>query len=114
MEVNKNCTIVKHLRGKWISRYSLLLNSDFPITYSYRYWVTKKEDLDEMLKDFLNELGDPFFILLEDPDGKKAINFGVYGIPETILISKELIILKKYIGPLDSIDVSEISELVKW
>ena len=71
------------------------------------------KDKKNQAKDFLNELGDPFFILLEDPDGKKAINFGVYGIPETILISKELIILKKYIGPLDSIDVSEISELVK-
>ena len=71
------------------------------------------KDKKNQAKDFLNELGDPFCILLEDPDGKKAINFGVYGIPETILISKELIILKKYIGPLDSIDVSEISELVK-
>ena len=44
---------------------------------------------------------------------KNSVNFGVYGIPETILIDSELKILKKYIGPLNIKDVNEIRKLVK-
>ena len=64
-------------------------------------------------KKFLEEMGDPFFILTMDPQGKKSVNFGVYGIPETILVNQDLEILKKYIGPLDFNDVNEIEKIVK-
>ena len=64
-------------------------------------------------KKFLEEMGDPFFILAMDPQGKKSVNFGVYGIPETILVNQDLEILKKYIGPLDLNDVNEIEKIVK-
>ena len=64
-------------------------------------------------KQFLQEMGNPFYILTKDSKGKKSVNFGVYGIPETILINSELIILKKYIGPLSSKDVNEIGKLIK-
>ena len=37
-------------------------------------------------KKFLEEMGDPFFILAMDPQGKKSVNFGVYGI---YLLEKE-------------------------
>tara|TARA_B100000287_G_scaffold1829_1_gene1807 strand:- start:1118 stop:1636 length:519 start_codon:yes stop_codon:yes gene_type:complete len=64
-------------------------------------------------KQFLQEMGNPFYILTKDSKGKKSVNFGVYGIPETILINSELVILKKYIGPLSSKDVNEIGKLIK-
>ena len=38
--------------------------------------------------------------------------FGVYGIPETILIDKDLKIIKKYIGPIDNNDVKKILKIV--
>ena len=63
-------------------------------------------------KEFLEEMGNPFSILTKDPDGKKSIDFGVYGIPETIIVNKDLIILKKYIGPLDQKDVKEIKKII--
>ena len=63
-------------------------------------------------KEFLEEMGNPFFILTKDPEGKKSIDFGVYGIPETILVNQDLIILKKYIGPLDLKDVNEIKKII--
>ena len=44
---------------------------------------------------FLNELGNPYNFVAEDKDGKASILFGIYGIPESILINKELIIVKK-------------------
>ncbi len=64
-------------------------------------------------KKFLEKMGNPFFILTKDPEGKKSVNFGVYGIPETILVNQDLEILKKYIGPLDSKDVNEIKNIIK-
>ena len=63
-------------------------------------------------KEFLKEMGNPFFILTKDPKGKKSVDFGVYGIPETILVNRDLIILKKYIGPLNTRDVNEIKEII--
>ena len=73
--------------------------------------VNFKDNKKEASK-FLNELGNPYFLLASDPKGKKSINFGVYGIPETILVNSKLIILKKYIGPLNHKDVNEIKSLV--
>ena len=67
----------------------------------------------ENAKSFLKENGNPFDILAEDKNGKNSVNFGVYGIPETILIDSELKILKKYIGPLNIQEVNEIRKLVK-
>ena len=67
----------------------------------------------ENAKSFLKENGNPFDILTEDKNGKNSVNFGVYGIPETILIDSELKILKKYIGPLNIKEVNEIRKLVK-
>ena len=64
-------------------------------------------------RNFLRENGNPFDILAEDKNGKNSVNFGVYGIPETILIDSDLKILKKYIGPLNINDVNEIRKIVK-
>ena len=38
---------------------------------------------------FLKELGNPYDFSLSDKDGTKSILFGVYGIPESILIDKK-------------------------
>ena len=62
---------------------------------------------------FLKALGNPYDYLLIDQDGRFSINLGVYGIPESILLNKELKILKKFIGPLDSKRVSEIIEVIQ-
>ena len=53
-------------------------------------------------------MGNPYSYLASDIDGKKSIMFGIYGIPESILVNKELKILLKYIGPLSEKDVKEI------
>ena len=64
-------------------------------------------------EQFLKELGNPYDHLLVDQDGRFSINLGVYGIPESILLNKELKILKKFIGPLDSKRVIEIIEVIQ-
>ena len=64
-------------------------------------------------EQFLKELGNPYDHLLVDQDGRFSINLGVYGIPESILLNKELKILKKFIGPLDNKRVIEIIEVIQ-
>ena len=70
------------------------------------------KDDENNAKKFLKEMGNPFSILAKDTSGKKSIEFGIYGIPETILINRDLIVLKKYVGPLNRKDVNEIKKLV--
>ena len=62
---------------------------------------------------FLEELGDPYDYLAKDNDGKQSVNFGIYGIPESILIDSKFNILKKIIGPLNERDIEEIKEIIK-
>ena len=60
--------------------------------------------------EFLNKLGDPYDDLTKDEFGKHSINFGIYGIPESILIDKDLIIIKKFIGPISKNDYNYIKK----
>ena len=62
---------------------------------------------------FLEELGDPYDYLAKDSSGKQSVNFGIYGIPESILIDNKFNILKKIIGPLNERDLEEIKEIIK-
>ena len=49
---------------------------------------------------WLNELGDPFERIVADRDGRAAIDWGVYGVPETYLIDKEGKVRYRHVGPL--------------
>ena len=62
---------------------------------------------------FLNDLGNPYDIILIDKNGTESIFLGAYGVPETFLIDSELNILKKYIGPINLEDELEIKKLIK-
>ena len=50
--------------------------------------------------EFLNTLGLPFAAVGMDRDGRTAIDFGVYGVPETFIIDGQGMIRYKHIGPL--------------
>ena len=49
---------------------------------------------------WLRDLGDPYVLNAVDLDGRVAIDYGVYGAPETFLIDKNGIIRFKRIGPI--------------
>ena len=61
---------------------------------------------------FLNDLGDPYEYLTRDRNGKQSVNFGIYGIPESILIDNKLTIIKKFVGPLTKQDLNNIKEII--
>lgn len=45
--------------------------------------------------------GNPYSIILFDPDNRAGIDWGVYGAPETFVIDPQGIIRHKRIGPID-------------
>ncbi len=49
---------------------------------------------------FLARLGNPFAATVVDADGRVAIDWGVYGVPETFVVDKQGVIRFKHIGPL--------------
>lgn len=55
---------------------------------------------------FLAELGNPYSALGTDESGRSAIEWGVYGIPETFLIGKDGRIAWKHVGPFDPENVA--------
>tara|TARA_B110000967_G_C18850253_1_gene544229 strand:+ start:1214 stop:1735 length:522 start_codon:yes stop_codon:yes gene_type:complete len=62
--------------------------------------------------NFLEELGNPYYYLAKDKNGKASIEFGVYGIPESILIDRNLNIIMKFIGPLNEEDYKKIIQYI--
>jgi len=71
------------------------------------------KDKKSQAKTFLNELGDPYDLLAKDENGKQSVRFGVYGIPESILINKDLMIIQKFVGPLSSDDYNNIIKIIE-
>jgi cytochrome c biogenesis protein CcmG, thiol:disulfide interchange protein DsbE len=63
---------------------------------------------------FLNNLGNPYDFLTKDELGKNSVKLGIYGIPESILVNKDLVILKKFIGPLSIEDFKSIIEIINY
>ena len=61
---------------------------------------------------FLKDLGNPYEYLSRDSNGKQSVNFGIYGIPESILIDNKLTIIKKFVGPLTKQDLNNIKEII--
>ena len=70
-----------------------------------------KDDFNNAEK-FINELGNPYSIILLDRNGTKAIEWGAIGVPETFLIHKNRII-KRYMGPLNLKLIEEIESYTK-
>ena len=61
---------------------------------------------------FLDKLGNPYYYMAKDTTGKQSVNFGIYGIPESILIDNEKTVLKKFVGPLNEQNLNDIKEII--
>jgi cytochrome c biogenesis protein CcmG/thiol:disulfide interchange protein DsbE len=58
------------------------------------------KDQREAALAWLARLGDPYQAVAVDADGRAAIDWGVYGVPESFLVDAEGIIRYKQVGPL--------------
>ncbi len=61
------------------------------------------KDEAENARRFLGALGNPFSAVGVDRAGRAAIEWGVYGVPETFVIGPDGHILEKHVGPLDQV-----------
>lgn len=68
--------------------------------------INYKDQTDNALR-FLDELGNPFSAIGVDPRGRAAIDWGVYGIPESYLVAPDGTILYKRVGPFDDRSLRE-------
>ena len=49
---------------------------------------------------WLTQLGNPYEFVAADREGRVAIDWGVYGAPETFLVNPEGVVVEKHVGPL--------------
>jgi cytochrome c biogenesis protein CcmG, thiol:disulfide interchange protein DsbE len=58
------------------------------------------KDDDARVQQWLQQLGNPYFVVPLDRDGRAAINYGVYGAPETFFIDGTGIVRYRHVGPM--------------
>jgi cytochrome c biogenesis protein CcmG/thiol:disulfide interchange protein DsbE len=58
------------------------------------------KDNDAEALSLLSQLGNPYELIAVDHDGREAIDWGVYGAPETFLVNDQGVVVYKYVGPL--------------
>ncbi len=63
------------------------------------YGIAYKDDPAKSVA-FLEELGNPYLATGTDPDGRTAVNWGVYGVPETFVVDGEGRIVARLAEPL--------------
>ena len=99
------------MRGKvWIlnvwASWCITCRDEHPLLIDYAktgavpiYGLNYKDQRDDALA-WLSELGDPYVLSAADLDGRVAIDYGVYGAPETYVIDQSGTIRFKQIGPV--------------
>ncbi|TGQ43789.1 DsbE family thiol:disulfide interchange protein [Mesorhizobium sp. M00.F.Ca.ET.216.01.1.1] len=73
------------------------------------------KDQPENARRFLGDLGNPYQAIGVDEAGRAAIDWGVYGVPETFVVGKDGKIAYKHVGPLtaDSAETLLLPEIKK-
>ena len=66
------------------------------------------KDEAENARRFLGALGNPYSAVGVDRPGRAAIEWGVYGVPETFLIGPDGRILEKHVGALDAASAGKL------
>jgi len=57
-------------------------------------------DEDEAAQQWLKELGNPYNVVAVDAEGRAAIDFGVYGAPETFFVDANGIVQYRHVGAM--------------
>ena len=58
------------------------------------------KDQDDAATEWLSKLGNPYSIVVADRDGRTAIDFGVYGAPETFFIDADGRVQYRHVGAM--------------
>ena len=66
------------------------------------------KDQPDNARRFLNRYGNPFAASGADENGRAAIEWGVYGVPETFVVGREGTIVYKMVGPVTSANFDRV------
>lgn len=76
--------------------------------------INYKDDADNARR-FLGRYGNPFDAVGVDANGRAAIEWGVYGVPETFIVGRDGTIAYKLVGPITADNIGTVlkPEIVK-
>jgi cytochrome c biogenesis protein CcmG/thiol:disulfide interchange protein DsbE len=66
------------------------------------------KDAPDNARRFLGRYGNPYRIVGVDGNGRAAIEWGVYGVPETFVVGREGTIVYKMVGPITPDNVNTV------
>jgi cytochrome c biogenesis protein CcmG/thiol:disulfide interchange protein DsbE len=66
------------------------------------------KDAPDNARRFLGRYGNPFGIVGVDGNGRAAIEWGVYGVPETFIVGRQGTIVYKMVGPVTSDNINTV------
>lgn len=58
------------------------------------------KDETEAANEWLQQFGNPYDLILVDEPGRAALDWGIYGAPETFLVGADGIVRWKHVGPV--------------
>ena len=65
-----------------------------------------KDEPAEALR-WLDQFGNPYWLVVTDYDGRAAIDWGIYGAPETFLVDGNGVIRWKHVGPMNDATIAD-------
>ena len=74
--------------------------------------INYKDNSDRAIA-WLNEVGNPYSNIVLDKNGKIAIDWGVYGIPETFVVNSKGIIKHRHVGPITKKTFKNINIIIE-
>jgi len=66
------------------------------------------KDTPDNARRFLGRYGNPFGVVGVDGNGRAAIEWGVYGVPETFIVGRDGTIVYKMVGPVTSDNIGVV------
>jgi cytochrome c biogenesis protein CcmG/thiol:disulfide interchange protein DsbE len=66
------------------------------------------KDAPDNARRFLGRYGNPYGIVGVDGNGRAAIEWGVYGVPETFIVGREGAIVYKMVGPVTAENIDTV------
>jgi cytochrome c biogenesis protein CcmG, thiol:disulfide interchange protein DsbE len=98
----KGQVYVLNVWGTWCAQCRVEHEALLAISQSHVVPIIGLDYMDhrENAKQWLEQLGNPYAAVPFDTDGRTAINWGVYGAPETFLVDGQGRVIYKFISPM--------------
>lgn len=73
-----------------------------------RFYGLLYNDREQNGLDWIDRMGGQAYPALSDPGARTAIDFGLYGVPETFVIDQRGIVARKYTGPVREMQLIQL------